>query len=190
MGNTSPDLEKGVIPDSNNAEKSELSQSEVTAFHVEDLEIGKPRAGSISSADDSGFDGESITGVSRAGMTQVRTGDSVPASVLTHPHSHSGVSLSKGPTGPKNNTIDEEGRIVVNWTSNDDPENPKNWTRWKKIFNVVVISSMSFLCPLCSSMFVSSLLLLSANFSRLVCRRSKLTSRRLRCWLVSRCPCS
>jgi len=85
-------------------------------------------------------------------LTQVATGNSVPASVLSHPTS--GGALGRAVTGPKNKSVDEEGRIVVNWTSATDLENPKNWPRRKKIFNVVVISSMTFLCPLCSSMFV------------------------------------
>jgi hypothetical protein len=85
-------------------------------------------------------------------LTQVVTGNSVPASVLSHPTS--GGALGRAVTGPKNKSLDEEGRIVVNWASGTDPENPKNWPRRKKIFNVVVISSMTFLCPLCSSMFV------------------------------------
>jgi hypothetical protein len=76
--------------------------------------------------------------------------DSVPASVMSHPNP----DLERGVTGPKSRTVDEEGKIIVNWESKDDPENPKNWPRRKKIFNVVIISSMTFLCPLCSSMFV------------------------------------
>jgi hypothetical protein len=88
----------------------------------------------------------------RPAISRMRTGNSVPASVMSHP-SH-GADLEKGPTGPKNMTVDENGMIVVNWTSRNDPENPKNWPRRKKIFNVVIISLMTFLCPLCSAMFV------------------------------------
>ena len=76
--------------------------------------------------------------------------DSVPASIMSQPNG----DLERGVTGPKNRTVDEEGKIVVNWESKDDPENPKNWPKRKKIFNVVIISSMTFLCPLCSAMFV------------------------------------
>ena len=88
----------------------------------------------------------------RPAISRMQTGNSVPASIMSHPSR--GADLEKGPTGPKNMTVDEEGRIVVNWTSKSDLENPKNWPRRKKIFNVVIISLMTFLCPLCSAMFV------------------------------------
>jgi hypothetical protein len=88
--------------------------------------------------------------------------NSVPTSVMSQPRS--GADLEKGPTGPQNNTVDDEGRVIVNWTSRTDPENPKNWPRRKKIFNVVIISMMTFLCPLSSSMFVRSSDMESANF--------------------------
>jgi hypothetical protein len=79
---------------------------------------------------------------------------SVPVSVMSHPIIASGADLERGPTGPRNASVDDEGRIVVNWTSNHDEENPKHWPRSKKLFNVIVISLMTFLCPLCSAMFV------------------------------------
>jgi hypothetical protein len=79
---------------------------------------------------------------------------SVPVSVMSHPTIASGADLERGPTGPRNASVDDEGRIVVNWTSNHDEENPKHWPRSKKLFNVIVISLMTFLCPLCSAMFV------------------------------------
>jgi hypothetical protein len=110
-----------------------------------DLEMGK--VASESEASDS-----ASTEDINPELTQVATGNSVPTSVLSHPTS--GGALGRAVTGPKNKSVDDEGRIVVNWVSGTDPENPKNWPRRKKIFNVVVISSMTFLCPLCSSMFV------------------------------------
>jgi len=95
---------------------------------------------------------DALSDMDRPAISRMQTGNSVPASIMSHP-SH-GADLEKGPTGPKNMTVDENGMIVVNWTSRNDPENPKNWPRRKKIFNVVIISSMTFLCPLCSAMFV------------------------------------
>ena len=110
-----------------------------------DLEMGKVPS-------ESGASDDASTEDVSPELAHVATGNSVPASVLSH--STSGGALGLAVTGPKNNSIDEEGRIVVNWVSGTDPENPKNWPRRKKIFNVVVISSMTFLCPLCSAMFV------------------------------------
>ena len=118
--------------------------------HAEELRIGEIRGESASSAGTATTDDD---GDERPSWTHAVTPNSIPASVMSHlPR---GTDLEKGPTGLKNNTIDENGKIVVNWTSHNDPENPKNWPRKKKIFNVVIISSMTFLCPLCSAMFVS-----------------------------------
>jgi hypothetical protein len=136
-----------------NEEKPENSNLDDITSHVEDLRIGKIRSDSDSSDDIPPGDDDSMES-SHPPLTRASTRNSVPASVMSHPHPQSGADLEKGPTGPKNNTVDEEGRIVVNWASRSDPENPKNWSRKKKIFNVVVISSMTFLCPLCSAMFV------------------------------------
>lgn len=105
--------------------------------HIGDLEIGRVRSRSPSSA--------STTDSFRSPtLAHALTSNSVPASVMTH--SQSGADLERRPTGPKNKTVDEEGKIVVNWMSRSDPENPKNWSRKKKIFNVVIISAMTFLC--------------------------------------------
>jgi hypothetical protein len=122
------------------------------------LAVGKSRADSTSSA-----------GTQIAERLSLTPKTSIPASVMTE--GKKGQDLEKGPSGPKNATVDENGKIVVNWTSISDPENPKNWPKKKKIFNVIIISMMTFLCPLTSSMFV---LLLTALFddSLLVFRKS------------------
>ena len=117
--------------------------------NAEELGIGKLRSESASSAGTATTD----DGDERPSLTQAATQNSIPASIMSH--LPSGTDLERGPTGLKNKTIDENGKIVVNWTSSTDPENPKNWPRKKKIFNVVIISLMTFLCPLCSAMFVS-----------------------------------
>ena len=122
------------IPQNSVRDKIERTDSS----HVEHLRIGKVR--SESAVSDSTTDGA--------------TRNSVPASVMSHPHSGSGADLERGPTGPKNKTVDDEGRIVVNWESRADPANPKNWPKRRKVFNVAIISAMTFLCPLCSAMFV------------------------------------
>jgi len=46
--------------------------------------------------------------------------------------------------------------VLISWEGLDDPENPKTWPSKKKIFNVTIISMMTFLCPLCSVIFVRS----------------------------------
>ena len=112
--------------------------------------VPKERGESISS-NETAVSGE-LEGDETPTMSRMPTATSIPASVMDQ--SMSGNELEKGPTGPRNRTIDEEGKIVVNWVSRHDPENPKNWPRKKKIFNVVIISLMTFLCPLCSSVFV------------------------------------
>ena len=52
--------------------------------------------------------------------------------------------------------VEEAETIIVTWNGPDDPENPKTWPSKKKIFNVTIISMMTFLCPLCSAIFVCS----------------------------------
>jgi hypothetical protein len=118
--------------------KDDDTSTDLLEIPLEDLDIARVES---AHSDEDGKD-----------LQHVPTSNSVPASVTTR-HC-SGADLEKGPMGPPNRTVDEEGRIVVNWTSGKDPENPKNWSSLRKIFNVVVISLMTFLCPLCSTMFV------------------------------------
>jgi MFS family permease len=42
---------------------------------------------------------------------------------------------------------------VVSWDGPNDPANPRNWPRRKKIGNIVMVSLMVFVVPLASSMF-------------------------------------
>jgi hypothetical protein len=152
--------------------------------HIEDLAVGKQRSSSTSSLNSTLTENDD-----RPPLTQIPTSTSIPASVMNHNSSGvGGVDLEKGPTGPKNKTIDEDGKVIVNWESLSDPENPKNWTRGKKIFNVVVISMMTFLCPLCSAMFVRPLQI--SDCSLLVCLKLSRTLIRPKCWLPSQYRCS
>lgn len=178
-------------------EKLEESSLENSERQIEGLEAGKVRSDSRSSGH---TDGENNTDGEGHSTARTQTRDLVLTSVMSHPQSDT--ALEKCPTGPKNMSIDEEGKIVVNWTSRKDPENPKNWPRRKKIFNVIVISSMTFLCPLCSAMFVSpfeTIQLTIVARSSADCRKfSHLTDpcgvlrlsvfTRLRRW--SACPCT
>src|SRR5271170_3174868 len=57
-------------------------------------------------------------------------------------------------------TVKDEGEkaetVIVTWNGPDDLENPKSWPSRKKLFNVTIVSMMTFLCPLCSAIFVRS----------------------------------
>jgi len=156
-------LEEVKVPEQAHV-KEDKQTNEFYEDRERDLEMGKLKSeaseGEHVVSETAVEDSDSSDDVEGPSLTQMASRNSVPASVMSHPVSRTGTDLTKGPTGPKNNTIDDEGRIVVNWTSRTDPENPKNWSRRKKIFNVFIISSMTFLCPLCSAMFVhpSSLL--------------------------------
>src|SRR5271156_2612463 len=140
--------------------KDEKQTNEFFEDRERDLEMGKIKSDSSEgehvASDMAIEDSDSSDDVEHPTLTQMASRNSVPASVMSHPVRRSGSDLTKGPTGLKNNSIDDEGRIVVNWASRTDPENPKNWSRRKKVFNVFIISSMTFLCPLCSAMFVRS----------------------------------
>jgi len=128
---------------------SEKSTPVIESPH-RDLGIGKVRSEStvsIAMAAPSASEEDELPSIAH-----VATSNSVPSVILSHPGL--GADLEKGPTGPANRTLDGQGKIVVNWISRTDPENPKNWPRKKKIYNVVIISAMTFLCPLCSAMFV------------------------------------
>jgi hypothetical protein len=144
MDNENRDLEKGE----SGSEKLSAETSTETLSH-EEIGIGRPRSESI--ATDVTTNSSSLG----QGVEEEIPSNSVPTNDMSHPHSGGG-DLEKGPRGAPNRTVDEEGKIVVNWTSRKDPENPRNWPRNKKIFNVAIISAMTFLCPLSSAMFVRS----------------------------------
>ncbi|KAL9104848.1 MAG: hypothetical protein Q9163_000234 [Psora crenata] len=55
----------------------------------------------------------------------------------------------------QNGHVDDSGELdeqIIDF-ADDDPENPRNWTRTRKMVNVGIISLMSVLSPLASSMF-------------------------------------
>ncbi|UKZ64906.1 uncharacterized protein TrAtP1_006112 [Trichoderma atroviride] len=47
--------------------------------------------------------------------------------------------------------VDDEN--IVWWDGDNDPDNPYNWPRWRKVLNCVLISCLAFITPLASSMF-------------------------------------
>ncbi|BFZ54747.1 hypothetical protein PYCC9005_001784 [Savitreella phatthalungensis] len=58
--------------------------------------------------------------------------------------------LTRTPTSVR--AKDEQGRFVIGWEAGgQDPENPKNWPRRRKMINVTVVSLMALLCPMSSS---------------------------------------
>lgn len=144
MADENRDLEKG-----NSAETLSESSMSVTdpTDYEEDQSIGKARSESIATSTTS-------DGPPAMELEDVVRSTPVTASVMTQ--NLVGADLEKAPPGPPNRTMDENGKVVVNWVSLKDPENPKNWPRRKKIFNVVIVSAMTFLCPLSSSIFVCS----------------------------------
>lgn len=51
-----------------------------------------------------------------------------------------------------NGNEDGDDREVLDFKE-DDPENPRKWSRFQKMLNVATIASMAILSPLASSMF-------------------------------------
>lgn len=47
----------------------------------------------------------------------------------------------------------EDETNVVWWDGDDDPQNPLNWSTWRKAVNVTLVSTTCFVVPLASSMF-------------------------------------
>lgn len=41
---------------------------------------------------------------------------------------------------------------IVWWDGDNDPDNPYNWPRWRKVLNCVLISCLAFITPLASCM--------------------------------------
>lgn len=37
------------------------------------------------------------------------------------------------------------GALAVGWDNEDDPENPQNWSTWKKTINVGIVCILSFI---------------------------------------------
>ncbi|KAB5578157.1 bicyclomycin resistance protein [Coniochaeta sp. 2T2.1] len=55
--------------------------------------------------------------------------------------------------GDEGGTTSEDEANIVWWDGPDDPHNPYNWSTWRKVFNCVIISSLTFVTPLASSIF-------------------------------------
>ncbi|KAE9379894.1 MFS general substrate transporter [Stipitochalara longipes BDJ] len=53
---------------------------------------------------------------------------------------------------------------IVDWDGPNDPENPLNWPRRKRVSHVVLVSVITFISPLASSMFAPAVPQLMAEF--------------------------
>ncbi|CAG9978482.1 unnamed protein product [Clonostachys byssicola] len=56
-----------------------------------------------------------------------------------------------GSTGTRNGCSGEV--IVVNWYTNEDPANPINWSKWKKLIVFFIINYTSFVVYMASSIY-------------------------------------
>lgn len=71
--------------------------------------------------------------------------------------------LTRTPTAVR--AKDSEGRYIISWSKGNDPENPKNWPRRKKMVNVFIISLMALLCPMSSSIMSPGLPQIQHDFN-------------------------
>ncbi|KAF2808124.1 MFS general substrate transporter [Mytilinidion resinicola] len=64
----------------------------------------------------------------------------------------------------KQDGLTEVNNNIVDWDGENDPENPRNWSRGKKLLNVGIISASSLTSPLASSMVAPGVKALMAEF--------------------------
>jgi hypothetical protein len=65
-------------------------------------------------------------------------------------------SGGEGSGGEGDEVTSQEDPNLVWWDGPDDPMNPVNWPRWKKILNCGLISAFTFVTPLASCMSPAS----------------------------------
>lgn len=88
----------------------------------------------------------------------------------SHGHDGSG-DLEKGVT-PEDGDKDAQAMVegegddpnIVWWDGPDDPENPMNWSSWRKVLTCTIISFLTFVTPLASSIFAPGIPDLMADF--------------------------
>ncbi|KAI5858054.1 major facilitator superfamily domain-containing protein [Tricharina praecox] len=56
-------------------------------------------------------------------------------------------------------------RNIVGWDSEDDPENPRNWTDKKKFSMLSLVSMITFISPLASAMFAPGISFMNKEFN-------------------------
>ncbi len=64
------------------------------------------------------------------------------------------IDSEKGAPGGRAGDDDDDANIVW-WDGPDDPENPYNWSGWKKTVNIGLVSCITFISPLGSCKFAS-----------------------------------
>ena len=82
--------------------------------------------------------------------------------------------IEKGdPAAPDNNEVDEgvedkrqtkEEDNVIGWDGPDDPGNPQNWSRGKKLATTLFYASMTFCITFASSVFSTATQVTAAKF--------------------------
>ena len=82
--------------------------------------------------------------------------------------------IEKGdPAAPDNNEVDQgvkdkrqtkEENNVIGWDGPDDPENPQNWSRGKKLATTLFYATMTFTITFASSVFSTATQVTAAKF--------------------------
>lgn len=57
------------------------------------------------------------------------------------------------PTSPQSGYSVRRTVTAQNWTGPDDPENPMNWPRWKKIYHTIIPGLFAFIVTFASSIY-------------------------------------
>ncbi|KAI5457088.1 major facilitator superfamily domain-containing protein [Mariannaea sp. PMI_226] len=73
-------------------------------------------------------------------------------------------SPADGPSRSEKSTPLPLDENIVWWNGDDDPENPQNWTKFRKYSNCVLISLLTFIEPLASSIFTPGVPKLMQDF--------------------------
>lgn len=71
--------------------------------------------------------------------------------------------LEKGSL-PKDTKVTDHDPNIVWWDGENDPENPYNWPRWRRVTICVLISLLTFVTPLASSIFAPGVPQLMEDF--------------------------
>ncbi|KAI0809996.1 cycloheximide resistance protein [Xylaria sp. FL0064] len=123
----------------------------------------------MSQAVDEGHDADTP---SAAGYVLDKQGELKRLQSIKNQRRHSGAfagqgkdDVEKGLPADKTATSDEENDPnIVWWDGDDDPENPYNWTTWRKVLNCGCISFQTFISPLASSIFAPGVPLVLEEF--------------------------
>lgn len=65
---------------------------------------------------------------------------------------------------PKDTKVTDHDPNIVWWDGENDPENPYNWPRWRRVTICVLISLLTFVTPLASSIFAPGVPQLMEDF--------------------------